>query len=218
LVVEFLGEKTVLARCTTPFYQIKLIQPGINLGHKDQKIIDFTEGDISAEIDSSPQYFSSQKEYQEYTRLKDELVQASRRWSTAIKNKEKAQDPFEQYPETYKAWSALRSNARKRWEATAHARLVRIRIEDAARKENLDSLGPYILIVNEQGVLPIELTMDERMVGQIRNTTARLISDYKPPNAADLYSSDPEIRMRYNQYSARIFDWSRKHSVCDEGE
>jgi hypothetical protein len=216
LVVEFLGEKTVLARCTTPFYRINLIQPGINLGRKDQKIEDSDEWAISAEIDSSAQYFSSQKEYQEYTRLKDELVQASRRWSTAIKNKEKAQDPFEQYPDTYKAWSAMGSNARKRWEATAHARLVRIRIKDDATKENLNSLGPYILIVNEQGVLPIELTMDEHMVGQIRKTTARLISDYKPPDVMDLYSSDPEIRKRYNQYQASHFDWSRKLSVCDE--
>jgi hypothetical protein len=60
-------EKTVLARCTTPFYRINLIQPGINLGRKDQKISDFTERDISEEIDSSPQYFSSQKEYQIHT-------------------------------------------------------------------------------------------------------------------------------------------------------
>jgi hypothetical protein len=106
--------------------------------------------------------------------------------------------------------------ARKRWEAVAHARLVRIRIEDAARKENLDSLGPYILIVNEQGVLPIKLIMDENMVGQIRKTTARLISDYKHPTAVDLYSSDPEIRMRYSKYERSHTDWTREISMCDE--
>jgi len=219
LVVEFLGEKTVLARCTTPFDRINLIQPGINLGRNDQKIDDSTNRAISEEIDFSPQYFSSQKEYQEYKRL-GELVQTLVRSEPAKTEKGEWRDIigilYKRSPEIFDVKWAMASKARKRWDA-AQARLVRI--DEDARAKSFDRMGPYILIVNEQGVLSIELTMDEHMVGQIRKTTARLISDYTPPEANE-YSSDPEIRKRGARRMARALQWmlgpSPKPSVCDE--
>lgn len=219
LVVEFLGEKGVLARCTTPYDRINLIQPGMNLGREGQEI---DEGDIRDEIASSAQYFSSEEEYQEYKRLWDESLQASKKMLDSWRQLSEEEKKREPYPNVHplsptRRGRQLFSNALKRWKAADHGRFVRLEIQNETKHS--DTIGPYLLIINEQGVLPIELTLDERLVGQIRKTTVRLISDYKPPwgSEVDLYSSDPEIRKRYYQRPAWLGSWTLKRPVCDEG-
>ena len=186
LTVEFLGEKNVLAVCGLSYLGQRLLYPGVELGDKDQEISSmWVRLAITDEVTSTSQYFTSELEYQEFRRL-DELEMshvksAFKKWEQegAKEGGLREGDLPKEIQDAIKKKNNLYAPARERW-LSNHPPLLRIKEKDLVKEFEREGtiVSPFLLVVDDLYTdSPIKFIMNESTLKQVRQTTARLISE-----------------------------------------